>query len=527
METGGPLMHEQASYDVVYHDLKIQVFPDKKFIDGSLLMRARVINPLYNLVMDLDTTFTIESVVENRESLEPKDRGFKREEGKIWIDLAHTRQPGEFVEVVVQYSGNPREARHAPWDGGFSWKETSDGDHWIATTCQGEGADLWWPCKDHVSDEPDSMDLTVRVPRNLVAACNGKLVGQTDHTDSTTSYHWFISNPINIYNVALNIAPYELIEDSRNCIDGTTYPVHFYVLPASKKKGFELVEDLKKQLDFFERNFGPYPFRADKCAIVQTPHFGMEHQSIVAYGAGFRRGAYFRGKDWGFDGLLHHEMAHEWWGNLVTCADWKDAWIHEGFGTYAQAMYIEELHGKEGYYEYMRNVSPKTKAPIVHKTPQTASGGWSGSIYGKGARLLHTLRYVMGEINLKRSLRFMAYPDQSLEKISDGSQCRFVNTRDFINIAETYSEKDLDWIFDVYAYRTDLPKLIYEKGDKYIMISWDVPDGLYFPMPVEVKVDKKMYKLELKRGPAQLKVKKNSKIEIDPNAWLMFDLIEK
>jgi aminopeptidase N len=526
-DSGGPLMPEQAAYDVTYHRLDIRVLPESKSIEATLQMIARIDQPIYWAVLDLDTLLEIYAVRETNSDGIMKPRKFFREIGKVWIELERTRQPGEELHIELEYGGIPRVAKRAPWDGGFTWDKTSEDEHWIATTCQGEGADIWWPCKDHVSDEPDSMDLIVTVPSGLVAACNGRLIEEKRPSDTTTSFHWFISNPINIYNVALNIAPYKLMSDSVDCIDGSRYPVVFYILPESYEKGKDLFEQLKKQLKFFERHFGPYPFRADKCGIVETPHLGMEHQSIVAYGAKFSDKTYFRGVDWGFDGLLHHEMSHEWWGNLVTCADWKDAWIHEGFGTYAQALYVEELQGFDAYIKFMRINSSRGDVPVVHRESQTAAGGWSGPIYAKGARILHVLRYYIGESNLRRSLRFMAYPDQSLEKISDGRQCRFVSTDDFINIAETYSEKELDWIFEVYAYQAELPKLIYEKEEKTITLSWDVPNDLYFPMPVQVRVDKKMYKLELKRGPGQLRVKKNSDIEIDPNGWLMFDLIYK
>ncbi len=526
LDSGGPLMREQASYDVGYYLFDIKVEPEKKRIEASLTVRARIVQPLYWFVLDLDTVLFIESVKEIDPDGRERTRDYKRDIGKVWIDLARTVQPGEVVDISIKYSGIPRVAKRPPWDGGFTWEKTESGAHWIATSCQGEGADIWWPCKDHVSDEPDSMDLFVTVPSGLTAACNGQLVEKMDKEDGTSSFHWFISNPINIYNVALNIAPYVLLKDSMDCIDGSKYPIEFYVLPEDEEKGRAFMPEIKDHLSFMERHFGPYPFRSDKYGVVQTPHLGMEHQSIIAFGSNFKNGSMI-GKDWGFDELHHHELSHEWWGNMVTNSDWKDAWIHEGFGTYAQVLYVEEKQGFDKSVEYLEDMRFHSRNPVINRTSQTTSGGWSGPIYSKGARFLHTLRYLVGENNLRRSLRFMAYPDQSIEKITDGRQCRFVNTDDFVNIIETYSEKELDWVFEMYGYYGELPRLVYERGKDYVMISWDIPDGMYFPMPVEVKVDKKMYKLDLKRGPARVKANSKSQVTIDPNGWLMYELVVK
>ena len=519
-------MAEQAAYDVGYYLLDVKVLPEKKMIEGSVLVQSKVVQPLYWFVLDLDTVLSIHDIKEILPDGREKERIFKRDVGKVWIDMGRTLQPGEQLSVQVTYSGVPREAKRAPWDGVFTWDKTKSGDHWIATTCQGEGADTWWPCKDHVSDEPDSMDLFVNVPSGLTAACNGRMIEKVEKEDSTTSFHWFISMPINIYNVSLNIAPYVLLKDEMTCIDGSTYPVEFYVLPSYEEPGKAFLPEIKDHLAFHEKHFGPYPFRADKYGVVMTPHLGMEHQSIIAYGSNFKNGSMI-GKDWGFDELHHHELAHEWWGNMVTNSDWKDAWIHEGFGTYSQVLYVEEKQGFEKSVEYLQRQHFYARNPVIHRTSQTASGGWSGPIYSKGAHILHTLRYIIGESNLRRSLRFMAYPDQSLEKVKDGGQCRFVNTDDFINIAETYSGKELNWLFEMYGYQKDLPKLTYERGKDYVMIGWDLPKGTDFPMPVEVKVDKKMYKLDLKRGPARVKAKSKSEVTIDPNGWLMFELVDK
>ncbi len=296
-DTGGPLMPEQAAYDVRFYDLNLQVFPDERRIEGTLQVQAKVVQPMYWLVLDLDTLLTVRSTKMILTNGQKKELAFHREGGKLWLDLAHTYQPGQTVAAEINYGGKPRPAPRAPRSGGFSWEKTPSGAHWIATTCQGEGADVWWPVKDHVSDEPDSMNLHIRVPDPLVVASNGRLRRVHKNGDGTSTYYWHISNPINCYNVALNIAPYRTIEGSMDCVTGEKYPVVFYVLPEDYEKGEKLFPEILDHLRFYEKFCGPYPFRADKYGVAQTPHLGMEHQSIIAYGANFNNASMTGGRD--------------------------------------------------------------------------------------------------------------------------------------------------------------------------------------------------------------------------------------
>ncbi|MBT8401385.1 MAG: M1 family metallopeptidase, partial [Rhodothermia bacterium] len=325
-------MPEQASYDVSFYDLDLEVSPSDSTIDGRVEVHARVGSPLEWLVLDLVPELEVRGTqIRRQDGWEPAT--YSRLGGKIWIRLPRTFQPEETVVASVAYGGRPRVARNAPWDGGFSWDTTSTGAPWIATTCQGEGADLWWPVKDHVSDEPDSMSITVTVPDPLVVASNGRLRATRTSDTGKTTFEWFVSNPINTYAVALNIAAYRLIEGEIESIAGDTFPVQFFVLEEDYDRGAAFFPEILDHVRWFEGRFGPYPFRSDKYGVAQTPHLGMEHQSIIAYGADFNPNVFIQ-RDFGFDQLHHHELAHEWWGNLVTNADWKDAWLHEGIGTY-------------------------------------------------------------------------------------------------------------------------------------------------------------------------------------------------
>jgi aminopeptidase N len=521
-DSGGPIMAEQAAYDVRFYDLTLAVQPSDSSINGSVLIRADILQPIEEFVLDLDTLLAIDRVVEIDGTRE-RERTFKRDIGKIWISLEGKRKEGESLQIRIHYGGKPRVAPRPPWSGGLTWSQTEDGSAWIATSCQGEGPDLWCPAKDHVSDKPDSAGIHIRVQDPLICASNGRLITVEKHDDNTSTYHWFVSNPINAYNIALNIAPYKLIEDTYESVAGETIPVQFYVLPEDEEKGHKLFPQLIQHLNFFERTLGPYPFRADKYGVAQTPHLGMEHQTIIAYGGGFRNATYRR-KDWGFDALHHHELSHEWWGNLVTNADWKDMWLHEGFGTYMQALYVEEIDGIEAYHGYLaadRRFS--NQYAIAPRESRTASQITRAPIYGKGAWVLHTLRYLLGEDALRKALRRMAYPDPEMERVTDGHQVRFATTDDFMQIAEEVSGLDLDWFFEVYTRQPQLPELKAEFGDQELVLVWSVPEGLSFPMPIDVKLGEEIRRVQIPAAGLLIRVEPGISPVIDPEGWVLLD----
>jgi aminopeptidase N len=523
-DSGGPLMPEQACYDVRYYDLALSVNPADSSINGSLQINADIVQPLEHFVVDLDTLLTINRVVIIPPDHNQHVRLFQRRIGKVWIYLGRSYQPGESVEIKIYYHGKPRAAALPPWDGGFTWSKTRDGSPWIATSCQGEGPDIWWPAKDHISDEPDSMGIHIRVAAPLTCASNGRLRSVENHDDNTRTFHWFVSTPINNYNVALNIAPYELIEDNYQSVSGDIIAVKFWVLPEDYEKGKGFFPQIIEHLNFFERMLGPYPFRADKYGVAQTPYLGMEHQTIIAYGANFDNSAMTR-EDWGFDALHHHELSHEWWGNLVTARDWKDMWIHEGFGTYMQALYCEELKGIEGYHAYMSSVRGfNNDAAVAPRESKKTSEIWKAPIYAKGAWALHSLRYLIGEEALKKSLRLMAYPTPEMEKISAGAQTRFVTTDDFLQIAEQVSGKELDWFFEVYLRQPELPELAADMRDNRLSLSWKTPEELPFPMPVDVEIDDRIQRVEIGPDGTTIEFNRGVKPRIDPQQWVLFEL---
>ena len=439
-DSGGPLLPEQAAYDIHHYDLSLAIHPEDSSIEGKVVISATMVLPADRIALNLDTLLDVHIVAQKFTHVVEHsmwvERYTEQKGGYVFVDLGRVFQPGEVFSIEVEYGGKPRVAPRPPWNGGFTWAQTADGSPWIATTCQTIGADVWWPCKDHVSDKPDSMDIHIRVPDPLVVASNGRLVEVEKHEDKTSTYHWHSSQPISVYNIALNIAPYRLITDSLESVVGDTYPVHFYVLPEDYEAGKKLFPEIIEHLKFYEKYLGPYPFRADKYGVAQTPHLGMEHQTIIAYGANFSNSA-MTGIDWGFDALHHHELGHEWWGNLVTASDWRDMWIHEGFCSYMQGLYIEDREGPLGMKKFMaRNRFFGNTLAIAPLEVRSTQQIYRAPIYNKGAWVLHSLRYVVGDSVFFQILRSMSYPNEESERQTDGSQVRFVSTQEFIQLSE-------------------------------------------------------------------------------------------
>lgn len=518
-DTGGPLMKEQAAYDVQHYDLNLRVDPKKKAISGTGTIEVKVIEPMSWLVLDLDPRLKVKRVrLANVTGVgSGKETSFEHRGSKLWVFLNQLMPAGSHVVAAVDYEGRPREAVRAPWDGGFTWAKTKDGKPWIATSVQGEGADLWWPCKDHPSDKPESFTLRIRVPAELVVAANGRLIEVLTHDDDTRTYHWHTAFPISNYNVALNIAPYETITTNYTSVTGEIVPATYWVLPENKAKGEKLFPEMLEHLNFYERLLGPYPFRAEKYGVAETPHLGMEHQSIIAYGNNYKGGPH------GYDWLHHHELGHEWWGNLVTAEDWRHFWIHEGLCTYMQALYAEEREGTMAYhhalYEKRRNI--KNQHAVVPEKSTGMQAFVDTDAYYKGEWVLHMLRYLISREQTLTVLRRFAYPTPEMERITNGRASRFVSTADFVRHAEEVSGRKLGWLFNLYLNQPKLPKLVSEnRGDK-LLLRWETPKGYPFPMPVEIEVNGQIERIEMPNGQAELSAARYAKGRLDPQMWIL------
>lgn len=518
--TGGPLKFEEAVYDVQAYDVSISADPKSKSISGTTVMTARTVIPTNVIMLDLDTPYTVREVTDGS----GRHLRFERSSDALRIFFPFSKQVGETITTSIIYSGIPREAPRPPWVGGFIWAKTPSGADWISVALQNDGADLMFPCKDHPSDKPATAAMHITVPDPLVATGPGKLESVKKNADGTSTYNWLMTNPIANYSIVFNAAPYKRVEDSYKSVAGLTMPIVFYVLPEDYDKAPKLIAEQKKYLAYYEKYLGPYPFRSQKVGIVETPHLGMEHSTDIAYGNQFKFDA--DGTDW----LLLHEFGHEWWANLVTAADWKDFWIHEGFQSYMDTLYQEYLHGQDAYLKAMqartkgiKNIQPVAprEAKIAYQVYMDAPDykNSDGDIYGKGALFLHTLRYLIGDKAFFNALHHMAYPTKEMETFTNGRQERLVTTDDFLTIAEQDSGIKLDWLFEVYLRQPKLPKLVSEVSGNMLDLHWETPDNLPFPMPIDIVIDGKTRRIELPNGRASIPFSGAIPV-VDPKGWV-------
>ena len=531
-DSGGALPPEQAAYDVFHYDLEVAADPARKRIEGQVTVHAVVEDRLEDLVLNLDKRLSVSKAWTPGRPETPHPVERRNGENEVWIALPDTREPGDTVRVSVSYNGQPREAPDAPWDGGFSWETTPSGDPWIATSCQTEGADLWWPVKDHPSDEPDSMDIAFTVPDSLTAASNGRLRGVERASDSTRTFHWHVSVPINTYNVALNAASYVRLDTTYSSMSGATVPASMYVLPSDSAKGAQAFPDFLKQIRFLEETLGPFPPRTDKYGLAQTPFLGMEHQSIIAYGKNFGSGGL--GYEAATDALHFHELAHEWYGNLVTVRDWKDFWLHEGTASYLEALYAghaydehvrdEHPYGGRGDSAYHARIDHARESisggrPIARTAPTTAEDIYHGDVYHRGALTLHTLRYLIGEEALRTLLRRFVYPEGTASDPT--APYRHVTTDDFIQLAEEVSGRSLEAFFQVYLYHADLPTLKTQRKNETLRLEWTTTGDVTFEVPVPVRVDGETRRVSMEGGEGRLSVREPADVTIDPEGWVL------
>ena len=517
MDSGGPLLREQAAYDVSFYKLSITFDTTSKSISGSNLVRAVATDTLSTFVLDLNSPFTVDSVIWRGASRYGERLEFARPEGRIWISLPSLAQKWDLIALEVYYRGTPKVSKTPPWDDGFVWKRTPTGQIWAGVACEEEGGDAWWPCKDHPSDEPDSVDLHFTVPASLTCVSNGKLLGVTDH-GGTKTFRWYVSNPINNYNVTFYLGPYVKIPVEYHSVAGELIPSEYWFLPHNVQKAQQATATFLKDLRFFEEVCGPFPFRADKYGLADAPYWGMEHQTIVAYGNNFVINSY------GFDYIHLHELAHEWWGNLVTAKDWSDAWIHEGFATYMEALFVERMSGFPRYQSYMASMRPyiRNLNPVAPSTITTAREIFTAhDIYTKGAWILHTLRHYLCDATFFPLLRRLTYPDPAMESVTDGRQCWLATTDDYLRIAEQVSGKELDWFFNAYLRQAPLPALRVSRGDAVLTLRWIVPNGLPFYLPVEVQIGSSRVKVDMSSGAGSLSLPAGSSYQIDPDGWIL------
>lgn len=451
----GTITPERVWWDLNYYHLDVEVKPEEKFISGSNTIRYKVLEKNQVLQVDLQPPLKIEKVTQDGEVLEVNSNV-----NAHFITLKKTQEIGEYNEVIVYYSGTPKEAIRAPWDGGFSWKKDENGKDFVATSCQGLGASVWWPNKDHMYDEVDSMAISVTVPKGLMNISNGRLKSVNEHENKTT-YNWFVENPINNYGVNVNIGDYVHFGEK---YDGEKGPLDldYYVLKDNLAVAKEHFKDAPKMMKAFEHWFGPYPFYEDSFKLVEVPYLGMEHQSSVTYGNKYMKGYLGRdlsGTGWGlkFDFIIIHEAGHEWFANNITYKDIADMWIHESFTAYSENLFLDYYYGKKASAEYVIGTrkSIKNDKPIIGNYDVNNEG--SGDMYYKGANMLHTIRQLVND-------------DEKWRQILRGLNKEFYHKTVTTNQIESYISKesgiDLTAFFDQYLRGTKIPVLEYKIDGK-------------------------------------------------------------
>ena len=462
----GSMRLERSCYDVTHYDLSVKFH--EKNISGSNVVTFRAEKDCRIIQVDL-----FENMSFDKATLHGKEQAFKRDANAIFITLDHEIPEGQIERLTLHYHGEPIEAKRAPWDGGFTRTTDALGKPWMAVSCQGIGASLWWPCKDHLSDEPDSMDMHFSVPQGETCISNGQERGVTKGQDGYQTFHWHVSYPINNYNVTFNIGQYVHWHDVYTAEDGDTLSLDYYVKPENLDKSKKQFRQVKPMLSCYERYLGKYPFWNDGFALVETPYLGMEHQGAIAYGNKYMPGymGWDRsGSNLPFDYIIIHETGHEWWGNSVSCSDLADMWIHEGFCTYTEAIYVECMHGEktaQGYVNALkRDVS--NRQPIIGTYGINREG--HGDMYVKGMLFLNSLRHTIDDDTLWWST--IKYVSDTAFKITS------VDYDQLVQVFERKTGQVLRPIFEQFVKHAGLPVLEYElcgrKKDK-IKYRWKSP----------------------------------------------------
>ncbi len=515
--SGGALSPNQAKYDVKYYELNLKVDPAKQELSGYVEVRVESVVPAMDtLELDLIDNFAISKIERAGKTLP-----FAHRNHKIKVALAEKLAAKQQASFRIHYAGKPPVAIRPPWEGGFNWSKDSNGKPWIGVSCQGEGGKIWWPCKDHPSDEPDSVGINITIPDSLYCATNGLLQAVVPAEKGWKTFRWKTRYPVNNYNVSINIGDYAIV---RRPYHGTmgTMDIVFYVLKSDSAKGPALVEMAEEFLRFYAKYFGEYPWIKEKFGLAHTHYLGMEHQTINAYGN------HFRNNENGYDWLLLHEMGHEWWGNYVTARDWADFWIHEGICSYAEALFLNDKFGIAAYHKYVKeNLRRRiaNRQPIVPKRDATTSESYNGDIYAKAAVVLHTLRFMIGDSLLLDVLKtFATDPAYTLHNR--------VVSQDFIDLVNRKSGQDLTWFFQQYLYTAKPPALEYKilrkpDASTELEIRWR-DEGFRLPVEVRATVGDKVSvkRIDVNSSWQRYQFTGNPKLEIDPSGWILMEVVE-
>ena len=517
--SGGALTPEQTALQFDSADLAFEVLPETESLNGVATLVFTAKAPLTRLPIDLDRNLPVSAIAIDGVQLAPS--AWSNPEGRLTITLPKPVAAGGKITAKITYGGTPHVAVKAPWDDGMVWSKTPDGRTWFATTAEGYGCDLFWPCLDFPTGEPALVTLHITVPKGLKAPSNGVLLGVDTLADGRTTWNWRAKHP-NTYGIALNVGPYEEISGAYKSRFGNSIPMYYWYLPGEKAQAEKLFAEFAPTLDFFESMIGPYPFGDEKLGVVETPHKGMEHQTINAYGNDYAKAPE------GFDWLFQHEFAHEWFGNQLTAANWDDYWLHEGYGTYMQPLYGQWREGRARYAAMMQsertsimNLKPITQQRVTteEEVYELDKGGAGQDIYYKGSWMLHTLRGLIGDKAFFDVTRLAVYG--RADPKPGNFAPRFGSTKEYEALVRKVTGKDYKWFFDVYLRQAALPELVETRTGNTVSLTWKVPGNGPFPLQVEVQVDGKTRTLPMTGGKASLSVAAGAHVVIDPDALVL------
>ena len=461
--------------DVTFYDLNLNLDIPNQSIKGYVDIHFEILQELDSLQLDLDKKLKINAIVFQGDTIK-----FSRKESTVYVLLKQIIPKNQVQQIRVYYEGKPLKAKRPPWDGGFIWEKDNNGNPWVSVACQGLGAHIWVPLKDHPSDEPDSVRLSMTVPKGLFCVSNGKLIRQIKN-EKTVTFIWKTSYPIKTYNITFYIGEYVrfTLPYKNNNINKD---LEFYTLSYDLERGKNHFKQASDVIAFYENHFGSYPWWNDGYKLVQSSYLGMEHQTAIAYGNRFKN-------DYGIvDYIILHETGHEWWGNSLSVSDNAEIWLHEGFTTYCDALFMEEKKGYDYYLDMMKfnyGITIRNKRPIIGPFGVNYSNFKDSDPYGKGALELHTLRNIIDDDKLFFDI---------LKTYYQKHQYSIITTKDFINIVNEMTQKNYDWFFNLYLYSRVCPQLEwyseynFATDETVLKYKWNNV-GNEFKLPVVVETD--------------------------------------
>jgi aminopeptidase N len=512
----GGLRPERTCFDVLRYDLNLTIEPEYKTVKGYNEITFKVIEKTQKIQLDLFENMVVDSIIFNEKKLQ-----YKREFDAIFINFPSILPLNTEQKVRFYYSGNPLVAKRAPWDGGFVWKKDSNGNDFVGVAVQGTGASLWYPVKDHQTDEPDrGASVKVAVPNGLMNVSNGKFIGNENLNNGFTRWDWEVNNPINNYNIVINIGDYVNIHEKLDNLD-----LDYYVLAENEAIARKHFEEVMPMMECFQQKFGTYPFANDGYKLVETPYLGMEHQSAVAYGNKFTKG--YLGNDMTgtgigleFDYIIIHETGHEWFGNSITSKDIADMWIHESFTTYSECVYVECQFGYEKAMAYINGQKKliANQKPVIGQFGVNFKTG-NSDMYFKGALMLNTIRHIIND-----DTKWWAM----LKKYAETFRHKIIESKDVVAFFSKESGLNLSPVFDQYLKHKAFPELELKFNEGTFDFRWKT-DVENFKMPFECKIGTKSMRYEATNAwqSAPIQLKKTTDLSLDENKFLFMSSVLK